>query len=85
MNGNAPVRSEYSVPVFLSAKAAKIKTFASELSLSSIMCADSKVGWTDLETELSEVTLLVLALEAAIVRAGKIGKVGMLGLALGAR
>ena len=76
--------SEYSVPVFLSAKAAKIKTFTSELLSSSIMCADGKVGWTDSGTESSEVPLTVLASEAAIVCAGKIGKVGMLGSALGA-
>ncbi len=44
MNGNAPVRSIYSIPVRLSANAAKMNAFALELLLDSMMLA---AGWTN--------------------------------------
>ncbi len=42
MNGNVLVRLEYSIPMQLSANAAKMNTFALELSLDSMMLA---AGW----------------------------------------
>jgi hypothetical protein len=59
MNGNVPARLEYSIPVHLSANAAKMNTFVLELSLDSMMLAAGQMNGM-LSSETSSNSLLIM-------------------------